>query len=725
MSDTKVTTLTLDEAAAREYTDLMSKIRAWRVAYHRDDDPVVDDATYDAAALRVRALEQAFPHITAADSPTTTVGAGLSAGFKQVRHAKPMLSLENAFEPDDVRKFDAAIKKMLGLAPDFLVPYSSEPKIDGLSLSLRYERGVLVQALTRGDHEVGEDVTANALAIQDIPRRLVAPFPEVAEVRGEAYMTKADFQALNQRQAAAGLKLFANPRNSASGSLRQLDAKVTATRPLRFFAYALGEVLGEDIPSQGGLLGKLQGWGFTVPAEARMCLGVEDLLKQHQAIGLDRSKLPYDIDGVVYKVDSHEWQRRLGFVSKAPRWAIAHKFSAERAFTPCRAITIQVGRTGTQTPVAELEPVGVGGVIVSRATLHNADFIAKLDIRVGDLLVIQRAGDVIPQVVGPVLDRRPAGTQPFAFPTDCAACGSATHREPGSAFFRCTGGVACPAQAVEQLIHFASRDVIDIDKMGGSTIEALHTMGLLQMPGDIYRLHQHAAKLEALEGWGKRSTAVLLASIEARREVDLNRFITSLGTSQVGRTMGRLFAAHYGTLDAWLNAMQAVAAGDEAATDELDAIDTVGPETITAIREWFANPRNVAVLEDLLAEVTVRDYVGPVVSASPIAGKTVVFTGSMERMDRSQAEEQALAMGAKKSGSVSKNTDFLVWGPGAGSKYDKAMSLNEDARKKGLPEVVRVMTEEEWWAFLDQEAGIDATPETDEQETDTPAGPRM
>jgi len=686
--------------AGKEYTRLLAETAAWNTAYHRDDAPLVDDAVYDAAVRRIAALEEAFPALAVDDSPTATAGGPVAEGFTKIRHARPMLSLGNAFTEDDVRRFDAGLKRILGLSADYDIPYVAEPKIDGLSLSLRYEHGVLVSAATRGDHEVGEDVTANVLTISDVPQRLWEPFPDVAEIRGEAYMSKADFAALNARQAAAGRKPFANPRNAAAGSLRQLDSRLTAERPLRFFAYALGEISDGTAPSQGELLGKLLEWGFKVAGEARLCDGVGELLQHFAWVGANRSSLPYDLDGVVYKVDDLEWQRRLGFVSRAPRWAIAHKFPAEQALTRVRAITVQVGRSGVLTPVAELEPVGVGGVIVSRATLHNADHIASRDIRVGDLVAVQRAGDVIPQVVRVSGEHRPAGTVPFAFPAVCPACGSAAHRDPGGAFTRCSGGIACPAQAAEQIKHVASRDVFDIPNLGETAVDELFALGLLQTPADIFRLRGHADVIGAMEGWGKRSVQVLLAGIEARREMDLSRCITSLGIREVGRTLGQLLAAHYVTADAWFAAMQAVGVGDAAAMEDLDSIDTVGPVIVGEVREWFSNPRNVAVAADLLGEIRVRDHVKPVTSGSPVEGKRVVFTGTLERMDRKEAESHAQGLGAKVSGSVSRKTDILVHGPGAGGKLATAGAI----RDGGCP--LRILTEDEWWALL--ESGLEA-----------------
>lgn len=703
MSDSIDLLATRDETETR-YRSAVSDLRTWDIAYHRDDQPVVDDATYDARKRLARSIEDAFPDMADANSPTRAVGGPLAEGFKKVAHARPMLSLGNAFTAEDVIRFDASIRRLLSLPVDEPVRYVGEPKIDGLSLNIRYEKGVLVRAATRGDHLVGEDVTANVLTISDIPRRLVAPFPDVVEVRGEAYMSKADFKALNLRQVSAGQKIFANPRNAAAGSIRQLDPKKTSERPLSFFAYALGEVVGEPPAAQSEMLARFDTWGFKVAAEARVCEGVDELLKLFEWIGTNRSGLPYDIDGVVYKVDSLQAQQKLGFVSQAPRWAIAHKFPAEQAYTVIKAISIQVGRSGVLTPVAELEPVNVGGVIVSRATLHNAAHIEALDVRVGDMVVVQRAGDVIPQIVSPVLASRPAEAVPYAFPASCPSCGSSAHREEGGAFVRCSGGIACPAQAAEQIKHFARRDVINIEGMGETSIEELHALGYLNSAADIYRLHEHRHALERLEGWGKRSTDILLNGIEARRTVDLSRFVTCLGIREVGRTTGRVFAAHYGSAETWLSAMHGVAGGNVEAVADLQGIDTIGPIIVEEIREWFANPRNVAAVFDLLSEITVRDYVRPAASGSPVEGKKVVFTGSMERMDRKEAEAFAINLGARIVSGVSKNTDIVVYGPGAGSKLAKA----DELINAGVSLVK--MTEDEWWAMVSPAIEEDEAP---------------
>lgn len=658
-------------------------------AYYEDDAPVMDDAAYDALRRRLKALEAAHPSVDTPDSPTHTVSGKPSGRFPALRHATPMLSLENAFSEDDVRRFDAAAKRGLGLPPDSKLAYAAEPKIDGLSCSLTYVHGTLKSAGTRGDGAEGEDVTPNVAAVVGIPQRLETPYPARLVVRGEVHMAKDDFLALNRRQVEAGLKPFANPRNAAAGSLRQLDPRVSASRPLRFYAYSVAESSEPFGETHLDRMMWLHDWGFALAPEVDCLEGVDELLAYHARVGGLRSSLPYDIDGVVYKVDSLEGQAKLGFVSRSPRWAIAHKFPAERATTRVRDIVVQTGRSGVMTPVAELEPINVGGVVVSRATLHNADHVASLDVRVGDSVVVERAGDVIPKVVEVVAAARPAGLAPWVFPASCPSCGSAAHRDADSAFIRCTGGLACPDQAIERIRHFASRDVFDIEGMGEGRIEELHAAGLLGAPVDLYRLHLHAARIQGMEGWGARSVRLMLAAVEARREVALNRFVTALGIREVGRTMGRLLAARYGSVGTFFAAMRLVAAGDAGATRDLLSVDTVGPVIADEIRAFFAEPRNVAAVEDLLREVRVRDFAAPVETGSPVAGKTVVFTGSLERMTRDEATAQAEALGAKVSGSVSKKTHIVVHGPGAGSKLQKANDLG-----------LQTMTEDEWLAFI-------------------------
>jgi DNA ligase (NAD+) len=678
-----------------EHAKLLFNIRKWRQAYECDDAPLVDDATYDAAVRRVTELEELNPRLIKSDSPAMTSGGVVKTGFSKVKHALPMLSLSNAFSSDDVLGFDTAVREHLGVTPDETVSYLAEPKIDGLSLSLRYENGILVRAATRGNHLEGEDVTANVGMIMDIPQQLTQTVPVVLEVRGECYMSKADFVALNNRQVAAGLRLFANPRNAAAGSLRQLDSSAIATRPLHFFAYAIGEVSEAVVDTQSTLLPRLVAWGFKVAPEIRLCADTTELRAQFEWLDLRRAELPYDIDGVVYKVDRLDWQKQLGSVGKTPRWAIAHKFPPEQAITRLRGITLQVGRSGVLTPVAELLPIGVGGVIVSRATLHNVDFITTRDIRVGDMVVVQRAGDVVPQIVKSIVENdQVSRAEPYVFPTTCPSCGSAVQKDKGGVLMRCTGGLACPAQAIEHIVHFVSRDVIDIGNLAVGTIEQLYRLQFIRRPVDLYRLHLRADELVKLEGWGQKSTETLLLSIEQRREVGLDRFITSLGIREVGRTLGRFLAAQYKNIDSWLFAMYSVAALDSKAMSHLFAIDTVGPVIVAEIRDWFANPINQETVRELLTEIQVRDYVVPVQVNSPIKGKLVVFTGSLTQMTRDAAEAHAISLGAKRSSSVSAKTDYLVYGPGAGTKYDKAVELNA----KGAH--IELMTENEWRSFV-------------------------
>lgn len=681
--------LLTQEQAAREYKDLCEMERRADDAYFNKDAPIMPDGLYDAIRQRLDRIEAQFPALKRRSSRSKRVGAPVTSGFKKIVHTKPMLSLGNVFDAEGVGEFVASVRRFLGLGPTEALEFFGEPKIDGLSLSIRYEKGKLVSAGTRGDGQEGEDVTANALTIADIPKALPQEAPDVVEIRGEVYMSKSDYLALNERQEAAGAKTFANPRNAAAGSLRQHDSRVTASRRLGFFAYSVGEVSAPLADSQAGLLAILEGWGFPVSPQAEKLTQREDLVAYQDMIGEKRAELPYDIDGVVFKVNRFDLQDRLGFVSRAPRWATAAKFPAEQAQTKVNDIIVQVGRTGVLTPVAVLEPINVGGVLVSRATLHNADFILENDIRVGDTIVIQRAGDVIPQVVFVVKEKRPGETSAYEFPAMCPACGAHVHRHENEAATRCTGGLTCPAQGVEALKHFASRDYIDIEGLGDKNIEELYEKGFLTSPADIYRLHTRAAEIQKLGGWGVRSVKIMLASIEARRTVDLQRFIAALGIRQVGRTMGRLFAANYLTVDHWVSSMKAMAAGDTAAIEELDAIDSVGPTIISDIANWFGEEHNIRALDDLLGEIQVSDFVPPATSDSAVAGKTVVFTGTLEKMTRSEAKAKAEALGAKVSGSVSKKTDMLVAGPGAGDKLAKAEKLS-----------VQVLSEDEWLALI-------------------------
>lgn len=678
-----------DQAEA-ELRALAEELAAYDRAYYVEDAPLVSDADYDALHRRSAAIEARFPELVRDDSPSKRVGAAPAEAFAKVVHRRPMLSLNNAFSDAELSEFVAQIRRFLKELSDPNEPLAmmAEPKIDGLSVSLRYEGGRFVRGATRGDGSIGEDVTANLSTLADIPEA-IAGAPAVAEVRGEVYMTKADFAALNDRQRQADAKVFANPRNAAAGSLRQLDPAITAARPLRFFAYASGELSEPIALTHHEFLARLEAFGFPVNPLARLCRDEGEMLAFYHALADERAKLDYDIDGVVFKVDRLDWQQRLGMLSRAPRWAIAQKFEAERVRTVLHEIRVQVGRTGTLTPVAVLEPVTVGGVVVSRATLHNEDEIVRKDIREGDTVIVQRAGDVIPQVVAVVAGERPADAAPFRFPGQCPECGSLAVREEGAAARRCTGGLICPAQAVERLKHFVSRGAFDIEGLGARHIAAFRADGLIATPGDIFRLHLREAEIAERPGWGPRSVANLIAAIEARREVALERFIYALGIPQVGQATARLLARHYGSLAAWRAAMVEAADPGSAAYLDLDNIDGVGPSVAGDVVAFFAEPHNLAVLDDLEREVRVEDFAAPEASASPIAGKTVVFTGSLKTMTRGEAKARAEALGAKVAGSVSRNTDYVVIGADAGSKRAKAEALG-----------VVTLGEDEWLALI-------------------------
>ena len=679
------------EQAVEELAALATEIVAHDRAYYQQDAPIISDAEYDALRLRNAAIEARFPALVREDSPSRKVGAPAAAGFAKIEHARPMLSLANAFTEADLIEFVEGVRRFLReLRSDPGAPLAmmAEPKIDGLSISLRYEHGRFTVGATRGDGYTGENVTANLRTLRDIPDRL-ADAPDIFEVRGEVYMTRADFAALNERQRQAGGKIFANPRNAAAGSLRQLDPAITATRPLRFFAYAWGEISAPIARTHHDFLRRLEGFGLPVNPQARLCRDVEAMLAFYREIGDRRASLPYDIDGVVFKVDRLDWQERLGYVSRAPRWAIAQKFAAEKARTRLRAIRVQVGRTGTLTPVADLEPVTVGGVVVSRATLHNEDEIARKDVREGDTVVVQRAGDVIPQVVGVVSEERPKGAAPFRFPEHCPECGSLAVREPGEVARRCAGGLICPAQAVERLKHFVSRNAFDIDGLGERHIVAFRKDGLLQGPADIFRLRDKTEAIRERQGWGEKSVANLLAAIEARRKIPLDRFIYALGIPQVGEATARLLARHYRSLKAWREGMTAAADPASEAYRELDSIEEIGPAVAADLVAFFAEPHNLAVLDDLGREVRVEDYAAPSRAGSPLAGKTVVFTGTLETMTRGEAKARAEALGATVAASVSKKTDYVVIGADAGSKAAKAQALG-----------VQTLSEEEWLALI-------------------------
>jgi DNA ligase (NAD+) len=691
-NETPVDTLTERQAKA-EHTRLAAEIAGHDRRYYQDDAPTISDAAYDALRQRYAAIEARFPHLRTLESLTQRVGAAPSARFAKVRHAVPMLSLDNAFADEDVVDFVGRIRRFLRLAEDDEIVFNAEPKIDGLSMSLRYENGELVTGATRGDGTEGEDVTANVKTLKDVPHHLEGKkVPAVCEVRGEVYMTKHAFLALNKRQAESGGQVFANPRNSAAGSLRQKDPAITASRPLGFFAYAWGEMSEMPADTQSGMVKWFASCGFKTNPLTKIRRSVEELLAFHREIEAQRATLDYDIDGVVYKVDRIDWQERLGFVSRSPRWAIAHKFAAEKALTVVKDIEIQVGRTGALTPVAKLEPVTVGGVVVQNATLHNADEIARLDVRIGDTVRIQRAGDVIPQVLGVIAEQRPRGAKPYEFPkkcpchlhTDVVREETATGEE--GAIARCSGEFACPYQTIEHLKHFVSRRAFDIDGLGEKQIEFFYQQGWLKEPADIFTLEERNDKirLEEVEGYGEVSVRNLFGAIAARRDIALERFIYALGIRHVGETTAVALARGYGSWDAFFDACLELAKDDEEAKQEMDALDQIGETVIESLRNYFRETHNLRRIERLVKEVRIREAERPRAD-SAIAGKTVVFTGTLETMTRDEAKASAERLGAKVSGSVSKKTDYVVAGPGAGSKL-------AEARKLG----VTVLTEEEW-----------------------------
>jgi DNA ligase (NAD+) len=700
---------TLSKAQARvEHKRLALELERHDRLYYQEDAPKVSDAEYDALRKRFNAVEARFPEFVTSDSPSQKVGAAPTGRFKKVRHAVPMLSLDNAFAEADVIDFVGRIRRFLKLGEDDRIDFSAEPKIDGLSMSLRYEKGELVTAATRGDGAEGEDVTANIRTLEDVPKKLKGRgVPEVCEVRGEVYMTKQAFLALNERQKAAGDTVFANPRNSAAGSLRQKDPSITASRPLGFFAYAWGEMSGMPEDTQSGMIGWFERCGFKTNPLTRLCHSVEQLIAFHRTIEEARSHLDYDIDGVVYKVDRLDWQERLGFVSRTPRWAIAHKFPAERAMTVLRDIEIQVGRTGSFTPVGKLEPVSVGGVIVQNVSLHNEDYIRGVggdgeqlregrDIRIGDTVVVQRAGDVIPQVVDVVLDKRPKNAMEFHFPkkcpcplhTDVVREETAAGEEGSRA--RCTGEFACPYQKIEHLKLFASRRAFDIEGLGEKQITYFFEQGWVKEPADIFTLRARNTKLklEAVEGYGETSVRNLFAAIEERRRISLERFIFALGMRHVGETTALALARGYGSWESFHEACLKVAQGDEETIAEMDALDQIGDTVIKSVAAYFGESHNRGIVERLTKEVTILDAEKPK-SNSAVAGKTVVFTGALEKMTRDEAKAKAERLGAKVSGSVSKKTDYVVAGPGAGSKLAEAKKHD-----------VAVLTEDEWLKMI-------------------------
>ncbi len=688
----------LSEAeAADELAFLAAEIARHDALYHAQDTPEISDADYDALRQRNTAIEVRFPHLKRADSPSDMVGATVSEKFEKVRHRVPMLSIDNAFSDEDAHDFIDRVRRFLKIAAETKVGFTAEPKIDGLSLSLRYEGGKLITAATRGDGAVGENVTANARTVADIPKMLKGDYPDVLEVRGEIYLTHADFAALNERQEAAGKQTYVNPRNTAAGSLRQLDASITASRPLKFFAYSWGEVSAMPSDTQMGMVAALGRYGFkTNPAMARF-EDADGLLGHYRRIEEQRASLGYDIDGVVYKVDDLALQQRLGFVSRSPRWAIAHKFPAEKATTTLNGIDIQVGRTGALTPVARLAPVTVGGVVVTNATLHNAEEIERLGIKIGDTVIVQRVGDVIPQILGYVPEKRPANAQPFAFPHVCPCdlktpvVREATAGGAEGVVRRCSGEFACPYQRMEHLRHFVSRRAFDIEGLGEKQIEFFFSDPDLPVksPADIFTLARRDAenlkKLKDKEGYGETSAAKLFAAIEAKRSIGLDRLIYGLGIRHVGESTAKTLARAYGSFAAFHDVALKIAGGDEPAAEEMDALEDIGSAVIEAVARYFGEDHNRALVEALVKELTVADAEKPQ-GNSPVTGKTVVFTGALERMTRDEAKAMAERLGAKVAGSVSKKTDLVVAGPGAGSKL-------AEAQKHG----VEVIDEDEWF----------------------------
>jgi DNA ligase (NAD+) len=712
MASKTITTVPVDTLtptqARKEHVRLGLEIAAHDKRYYQDDAPTVTDAEYDALRRRYNDIEARFPELRTFESLSMKVGAAPARGFAKIRHAVPMLSLDNAFADDDVADFVGRIRRFLKLADDEEIVFSAEPKIDGLSMSLRYEKGKLVTAATRGDGAEGEDVTANIRTLADVPKTLHGrDVPDTCEVRGEVYMTKEAFLALNEQQKAADEKVFANPRNSAAGSLRQKDPSVTASRPLGFFAYAWGEMSEMPAASQSGMIKWFETCGFKTNPLTRTCRSAEALVAFHREIEETRAELAYDIDGVVYKVDRLDWQERLGFVSRTPRWAIAHKFPAERAMTILKDIEIQVGRTGVLTPVGKLDPVGVGGVIVQNVTLHNEDYIKGIggkgetlregrDLRIGDTVIVQRAGDVIPQIVDVVIDKRPADSKPYPFPTKCPCHlhtevvreETATGEEGARA--RCTGEFACPYQKIQHLMLFVSRRAFDIEGLGEKQVELFFEKGWVREPADIFTLERRNddIKLERIEGFGDVSVRNLFAAIAARREISLDRFIYALGIRHVGETTALALARGYGSWDAFHGACLKVVQGDAETIADMDNLDQIGDTVIQAVAAYFGEEHNRGIVERLTGEVRILDAEKPKRDTA-VAGKTVVFTGSLEKMTRDEAKAMAERLGAKVAGSVSKKTDIVVAGPGAGSKLAKAKEFG-----------VATMTEDEWFDLV-------------------------
>ncbi len=684
-----------EEEAIKELARLATLIAYHDRLYYLDDQPEISDADYDNLRLRNAEIEKKFPHLIREDSPSLRVGAPLLSPFKKVSHLKEMLSLDNGFEDQDVYDFMDRVRRFLNISRETPLELVAEPKIDGLSSTLEYHKGRFALGATRGDGLVGEDITLNLATLKDIPKDIKAQdFPPLTEVRGEVYMRHEDFTNMNKEREAQGLPFFANPRNAAAGSVRQLDPQITARRPLKFFAYACDDYTPFAVQTHWEFLEKLKKWGFVVNPLAKICHTPEEVLAYYHELEAKRSTLPYDIDGIVYKVNRIDWQTRMGSSTRAPRWALAHKFPAQKAETQLNDILIQVGRTGTLTPVAVLQPITVGGVVVARASLHNEDEIARKDIRVGDTVIIQRAGDVIPQIVEVVLEKRPAGVEPFLFPHTCPVCGSHAIRLPGEVARKCIGGLICNTQAALRLRHFVSKDAFDIEGFGSKHVEAFYQERLIHTPSDIFTLEKRDSEsltpLRTREGWGEQSAQKLFKAIEMRRKIPLHRFIYALGIPQVGQATAKLLSHHYMTYTTWVEAMKAAKNQTSSAYEDLMSIEGVGPSISADLIAFFDEPHNLDVLEALLKEVTVLDEKQREVSSSPIANKTIVFTGTLMHMTRHEAKVRAEAKGAKVASSVTSKTDYVVMGKDPGSKAKTAKELG-----------IKVLREEEWLTLVE------------------------
>lgn len=679
------------EDARARHKNLSDLIRKHDEYYYQEDNPEISDAEYDSLRQELLSLENKYPDLVTHESPSQKIGASPSKGFRKIKHSVPMLSLGNVFSEKELDDFFERINRFLGLSE--FIDIVAEPKIDGLSCSIRYEKGRLVYAATRGDGYEGEDITLNVKTIDDVPHEIKGKVPDIFEVRGEVYMTRDDFLALNKAQEQEAKQVFANPRNAAAGSLRQLDASITAKRPLKFFGYALGEVSEPLGDTQWEIRKKLENFGFSEAKPAALCSSTKEILEYYKNIGEQRPDLNYEIDGVVYKVNRLDYQERLGFVSRAPRWATAHKFPAEQAITIVNGIDIQVGRTGVLTPVARLEPITVGGVVVSNATLHNEDEIKRKDIRVGDHVTIQRAGDVIPQVVNVLLDKRDKNSKVFEFPHECPVCGSKAIREEGEVAWRCTGGLVCEAQAVERLKHFVSRLAFDIEGMGSKIVQQFYEEDLIKTPVDIFTLEERDKKsltpIRAKEGWGDLSAKNLFQSINNKRNIEFNRFIYALGIRQIGEATAKRLAASYSDLGTLKNMMKDAQNRESQAYADLINIEDIGPSTADDLIGFFAEPHNQKILEQLEEQLEIQPCEQPSQLDNPVAGKTIVFTGTLSRITRAEAKAKAESLGAKVAGSVSKKTDFVIAGEDAGSKLKKANELG-----------VKVLTEDEWLELI-------------------------